>query len=102
VSRSELIPYIEGEDPRDRHARRLRENLKREGDVRGWARKSGVTMKVHNRGHHWRFMKGSKFAEWWPSTAKLVIQGNYKNERHVHDHFFAIRILERHFKLDKP
>ena len=97
MARSNLVPYVPGEHPGDRHARRLQANLMAQGEVRTWAAGNGVKVEITNRGHHWRFTRDTKVAEWWPSSAKLVIQRKYQDDNHVHDHRQALVLLKRHF-----
>jgi hypothetical protein len=101
VGRSKIVPFIPGEAAMDRHDRRKNENLKRADTMRTWCRAVDVSFKISNDGHHWRFRSGDRFAEWWPSSAKLVRQGDYDRGIHVHDVHQAINILSGHFKTKK-
>lgn len=100
AGRSKLVPYREDEHASDRHARRLTVNLSYEADVRAWCEARGLALKIGNEGHHWTFKRPTDgwVAEWWPSSAKLVIGRRYDNGIHVHDWTQATRIMER--KLD--
>lgn len=97
AGRSKLVPFVPGEDPGARHDRRLNANLSRQEDVREWCKVAGVRLTIKNHGHHWRFVRGKQEAEWWPSSAKLVIQRNYDRGIHVHDHLQALARLRKHF-----
>ncbi len=99
--------YRPGEGYRSRHKRRLRSNLKYQQEVREWCKESGLTLRITNGGHHWAFYyggqlaPGSLFAEWWPSTAKLVIGKQWKQGIHTQDCRQLIRVLENHLKFRK-
>ena len=97
VGRSKLVPFVPGEDASSRHNRRLALNLEAKGKLEAWCRELGVQFKVGNDGHHWRFKRGELVAEWWPSSAKLVLQQRYEDGVHVHDHEQARKLLARHF-----
>lgn len=86
VGRSDVVPYRPGEQPAKRHARRLYTNLKFQAKVRAWAKSHGIELKISNKGHHWRFILRDNVAEWWPSSAKLVINKAYAAGIHVHDY----------------
>jgi hypothetical protein len=43
-----------------------------------WA--AGTTLRITNEGHHWQIADGGFLAEWWPSSAKLVIGKNGTTE----------------------
>ncbi len=101
MSKSRLVPYIPGEHPGERHERRLHTNLRRQELVKDWAHRAGVTLTIYNRGQHWRFTKGKVEAEWWPSSAKLVLQRKYDNDQHIHDHEQAIKVLVKHFTEER-
>jgi hypothetical protein len=44
-----------------------------EPQVRAWAEQHGCSLRVLNNGHHWLIEKPGFVAEWWPSSAKLVL-----------------------------
>ncbi len=98
VGRSKLVPFIQGESAAARHERRKAENLRMSRALESWCRASGISFKISNEGHHWRFRKEGLFAEWWPSSAKLVRQGDYDRGIHVHDVNQAMKILSAFFK----
>ena len=97
---SRAVPYIDGEPSAGRHARRLRAALKAEAKVRAWACGAGVTVGIWNDGHHWRFTKNGRTAEWWPSSAKLVFQGQWDAGVHVHDADQLLRQVRPYFGAD--
>lgn len=68
---------------RRRRDRRLDRTLDLEPEVRRWAAQHGFTLRVLNDGHHWLLQKPGLLAEWWPSSAKLVLNRNYLDDRHA-------------------
>lgn len=95
AGRSKLISYIQGEEAGDRHHRRLGFNLNYESEVRTRCEALGLTLKILNNGQHWQFMRGSMIAEWWPSSAKLVINKNWRGGIHCHDWQQVLLVLEQ-------
>jgi|GEM_PF-1728511 len=100
VGRSDVVPYRRGEDPAERHARRLYTNLKFQEEVRAWAQRHGIVLKIKNEGHHWIFEYRNRVAEWWPSSAKLVIDRAYSKGIHVHDYKQLIKYLTKEWNLN--
>jgi hypothetical protein len=98
AGRSRIVPYRRGEDFRTRHSRRLRTNLEQEADVRRWCEERGLTLRITNGGHHWQITNGVFLAEWWPSSAKLVIGKRWHAGIHCHDYRQALRVIEDSFK----
>lgn len=81
-------PIFDGWKIRDggqRHATRLDFNLDYADEVRRWCWDRGVTLSIRNSGHHWIFTAANMLAEWWPSSAKLVLNKQWKGGIHVHD-----------------
>jgi len=103
AGRSDICPYIEGEDPKKRHSRRLETNLQFEGEVKGFCEKHGLKLTVSNHGQHWQFSrehsKTARQIDWWPSSAKLVYDKNWEAGKHVHDYKQLIGILKKTFCL---
>jgi hypothetical protein len=54
-----------------------------------------LALRINNGGHHWIFERDKFFAEWWPSSAKLVFQRQYQRGVHVYDWTQAAREIER-------
>lgn len=98
AGRSAIVPYRPGERAMDRHQRRLVVNLDHEGEARAWCEANGVRFRITNDGHHWRFDKQGHVIEWWPSSAKLVINKRWDRGVHTHDYQKALAIVERHFR----
>jgi hypothetical protein len=64
----------------DRHTRRLQANLHARQQVEAFCRHHGIDLRVNNEGHHWIFHRKGKLVEWWPSSAKLVCNKQWKQE----------------------
>lgn len=93
AGRSKVVPFIENEDSKDRHARRLDTNWTNRQKLRDWCESNGWILEIKNRGQHWIFIGHGQRVDWWPSSAKLVINLQYKRGKHVHDHTQVIEIL---------
>jgi hypothetical protein len=94
AGRSRIVPYRNGETFKARHERRLYANLEQEAKVREWCRQRGLTLRITNNGHHWQFANSSFLAEWWPSSAKLVIGKSWQHGIHCHDYKQALDVIE--------
>jgi hypothetical protein len=94
AGRSQIVPYRRGEDFRTRHARRLSANLAQEACVRQWCAQRGLTLRITNAGHHWQITDGRFLAEWWPSSAKLVMSKRWQDGIHCHDYKQALKVIE--------
>lgn len=54
----------------------------------------GAWLKVSNDGHHWSIVKpGGLNWQWWPSTAKLVIDEDWNSGIHIHTWQDIFRLL---------
>ncbi len=95
LGKSEIAPYIHGEDPKQRHRRRKQIAIDNKEVVRQWCRDNLWSMEVNSDDHHWIFRKGKLFIEWWPSSAKLVKNHKYDKGMHCHDHLKLIEVLEK-------
>jgi len=93
VGRSSVVPYKPGEGPSERHYRRLSTNSRFEPIVRKWCERHGFELRITNNDHHWQIRKGSFLAEWWPSSAKLVLNKNWEEGVHCHDYKQALRVI---------
>jgi len=91
------------EGPKDRHARRLEFNLQAQDKVKVWCEDHGVALQIKNVGHHWIFTREKAKVEWWPSSAKMVINQKWNNGIHVIDYTQALEELAKVFPpLPKP
>ena len=95
-----ISKHIPGEKAEDRHARRLSQNLSYEDEWHEWCRLNGIYLTITNQGHHWKFMHKAGTAEWWPSSAKLVLNYRYRDGIHAHDAGQVRPILLRFFGID--
>jgi hypothetical protein len=97
VGRSSLVPFREGESSTRRHARRLATNIQNEEAVRAWCKRHYVELTITNEGHHWLFqcLGTGKVIEWWPSSAKMVVDKQWRKGVHVHDWKQALSLLEK-------
>jgi len=94
AGRSRLVPYREGERAQDRHHRRAQRARRAHSNMADWCAALGVRLTVHNRGHHWRFvLPDGRGIDWWPSSAKLVIQQRWRDGVHVHDYHQVKQII---------
>ncbi len=101
AGRSRIIPYRSGEDFSIRHARRLSANLEREVEVRQWCQQRGLMLRITNEGHHWQITDGGFLAEWWPSSAKLVIGKRWQDGIHCHDYKQALKLIEDFYRKQR-
>jgi hypothetical protein len=81
---------------RQRRARRMDRTARIESQVQDWARRHGRTLRGLNDGHHWLFQKSGFVAEWWPSSAKLVLDRDYPRDFHAPHWADVERVLDRH------
>jgi len=93
-SRPPRDPLAPREYMRQRRQRRLERNRSAADRARTWAEQNDFTFRVNNEGHHWIWQKGGFFAEWWPSSAKLVFNRDYDRSCHAHDWTAVIPFLE--------
>lgn len=99
--RSEICPYIPGEEPMERHGRRLRTAVDYEALVRVWAVNHGGTLKVNNGNHHWQLRIGNLFVEWWPSSGKCVRDQKWHKPVKLHDAYQLMRQVDKWLSRDK-
>jgi len=92
---------IDGESAGERHERRLDLAVDEIESVGAWGRSNGIRITFTNGGHHWKFIKGDKVAEWWPSSAKLVFDKRYKNGHHVHDIVVLCELIAPYFNATR-
>jgi len=86
TGRSSRIPYDESETYKRRHARRLAKNLACQEKVVRWCEAHGLQLQITNDGHHWSFYcHGKQLADWWPSSAKFIVNKQWDRSIHVHD-----------------
>jgi hypothetical protein len=69
-----------------------------ESQAQDWAQRNGCTLRVLNGGHHWLFQKTGFAAEWWPSSAKLVINRDYLGDHHAPHWPEVQRVMDKHLR----
>lgn len=99
VGRSAIVPLVEGEEAWERHDRRLQTNLRARDLLEERCREARVVLEIKNEGQHWIFRYGGNRGEWWPSSAKLVFDQQWKQGRHVHDYEQLWVQLTRRWKI---
>lgn len=93
LGKSKLCPKKKDELATDRHHRRKLFNSKRFTVVRDFCNEHGLRLKITNGFHHWQASKNGRVVEWWPSSAKVVIDKQWQKGIHVHDYKQFIAVL---------
>ena len=101
VGRSKVVPFIPGEPKTARHARRLEISLLHLDAVKAWCDNHRVKLTVSNERHHWKFTIDGRVAEWWPSSAKLVLEKQYNRGIHCHDFRQLLDVLRSEWLVGK-
>lgn len=102
-----LIQRQPGEHYRDRHERRLLANLPGQDAVSEFCAASGLRLAVTSNGHHWSIYPATaqpgdpQFAEWWPSSAKLVFRKQWQKGIHCHEYLQLIVELKTQLAKEK-
>lgn len=92
----QVIQYQNGEHHRDRHKRRLETNVELfKDEAVQWAETHDVFCRISNRGHHWKFQRNGSHIEWWPESAKCIV--NRSVEMHIHEFPQLLVLLEQEF-----
>ena len=101
MGKSKLCPKLkdEKESFSERHFRRKIFNEKRFRKVQEFCEKAGLRFRISNQGHHWRVNTDKMTVEWWPSSAKVIVNKNWNRGVHCHDYKQFIKILKKQFKL---
>jgi hypothetical protein len=96
--RQELSP----EDfKRQRRDRRTQRASQLEPQVRAWAEQHGCSLRVLNDGQHWLFQKPGFMAEWWPSSAKLVVNRDYTHDHHAPHWTELVAVMQQHLAASR-
>ncbi len=113
---SELVKFDPTENYHARHERRKEVNLENKQVLENWCNVVGWSFEIKNEGHHWIFQKAfvSKsstgfsaetfLVEWWPSSAKLVVNKQWDKGVHIHDYLQVrnfLRKIEAERRLNK-
>jgi len=91
---SQRSPLDPREYMRQRRERRLGRNLTSGNRAKTWADQHGFALRINNEGHHWMWQKGQFVAEWWPSSAKLVLNRDYARSFDAYDWTGVVPFLE--------
>lgn len=99
--RSEICPYIEGEDPKARHWRRLGCAIDYRHELEEFASAVAMTIEVKSGGQHWILLSedGDTRVEWWPSSGLLVFNQQWKRRFKAHDVRQVIGTIRRRLGL---
>ncbi len=97
MGKSKLCPKVKGESEKsgERHARRKSFNLKRFKIIERFCENNNLVFRLLNNGHHWQVESDKKIIEWWPSSAKVVVNKNWKRGIHCHDYEQFIEIIKK-------
>lgn len=90
---SKEVPHIDGEAAMVRHDRRKDAFTNCRGQFEKFCVHQGFKLKIHNDDHHWQISHGKTLIEFWPSSAKLIINKQWKSGIHVHDYKQLTTIL---------
>jgi len=84
---SRYVRPREGESWKARHDRRIQTALDLLPQVIKWTIKVGVDLTIANDNQHWiwKTLDDKHRADWWPSSAKLVIDRKFEDSIHAHD-----------------
>jgi hypothetical protein len=97
--RSDEVPFVPGESAKERHQRRFEFAVDNRGEMRKFCMEHEIEFKMANNREHWIFIKGTQVVEWWPRTAKLVINKKWEDGIHTHSPGMVKHILIDTFKL---
>lgn len=100
MGKSTLCPKRkdELESSSDRHFRRKIFNEKQFSVVEEFCQNRGLRFRLLNCKHHWQVSRENTMVEWWPSSAKVIINKNWGRGVHCHDYEQFIGILKKQFK----
>jgi len=100
IGHSSIVPIVPGESTSERHERRLLANLGAEESVREWCVQNKIKLTITNHGHHWQLILGKQRAEWWPSSAKLIFNKEWRKGIHCHDYTQLKQVVTEKWKLE--
>lgn len=83
MGRSVRAPWAETHEERSKI--RMDGATSDEAVLRQRVEKHGGTLSVKDYGNHFIIKIGNNVAEWWPSSAKLVIDKKWSKGIHAHD-----------------
>src|SRR5207253_7523516 len=73
-------------------------NLEQKANHSRWWGQPGTETRRNKGGHHWQIADGGFLAEWWPSSAKLVIGKKWHDGIHCHDYKQALKVIEDFYR----
>lgn len=89
-----IINRKDGEGWKERHWRRLQKNKEHLDKFRQWCLEFGCDFRYLNNGEHWKVKHGTTCFDWWPRSAKLIVNQQWKRGVHVHDYMQLIKFIE--------
>lgn len=98
MGKSKLFPKTYCEEPKSRHRKRYTFNNTHAEKVRHYCYANGIKLEIKNNGHHWIALKSPNLLEWWPSSAKVVLNKCCGRGIHVHDYMQFINLLAKKLK----
>jgi hypothetical protein len=79
------VKYDPNELPAERHDRRHFIAKRQSQRLGNYCRSNGFKFRVLNEGQHFQIERGVMVLDWWPRTAKMVVNKKWKQAIHVHD-----------------
>ena len=83
--KADIYSFVKGESAADRHRRRLEVNKKNLDRLKVFCANKRYSMELCDSGTHWRIEKNGVEIDWFPSTAKFVVNQQWRHGIHVHD-----------------
>lgn len=97
---AKYVKYNYNELSKERHDRRFQINVDNQSKLINYCKGNRFSLSIKNNNEHWVIKQGLNIIEWWPRTAKLIINKHWKKGIHVHDISQIISYLN-FFKLLK-
>ena len=83
---SDLCPFIPGEEPGERHQRRMDTAVDMVAAARRECDDRGLDLVIHAAGSHWQIKDGKRIvAQWWPQSGRFVPGEDYGRASKAHD-----------------
>lgn len=93
---SELVPFIQGEDGAARHRRRLESAMANQDAIREFCQERGLRFQV--KSGHFMVRGTNLYIQWWPASAKLVINEKWQHGVHCHDYQQLFKVIRRRMR----
>jgi hypothetical protein len=103
---AKLVRFHPGESHVERHRRRLGINQQGQQAVDEFCTRNELKLAITNNWHHWSIYHVTaqpgdpQWAEWWPSSAKLVFRKQWRKGIHCHDYTQLIAECEKQLALE--